>query len=146
MTLCYNRNLEFKEEYLNLLSVYPKISDLISEVPLITLASKLERGRNEIKSSEVHSIAIREISNWGLGVPVDKNLRGFGNDSCGRFLCPSNRDWTDPMCVNCPSYFHVEPTNICTASDNRSNHLKSRSHTTISRVSFGRMSRLTCRT
>ena len=88
-----------REEYLNLLAINPKIPDLLSQVSLPKLAAKLEHGRNQVKSTQVHSISRGEISNWGFGVPVDKHLRGFGDNVCGHLLCPSNRDWTDPVYV-----------------------------------------------
>lgn len=59
----------------------------------------LERGRNNFRSAQVHSIGVDEIHKWELGVPSNKSVRGFGNDVCGRLLCPSNRDWTDPAYV-----------------------------------------------
>ena len=104
------RNRGWREEYLNLLSIDPKISDLIPRASsLISLASKLEDGRNEIKSTQVHSISIREISSWGLGVLVQKELRGFGDEVCGRLLCPADQDWADPTCVDDPLHFFWFP-------------------------------------
>jgi hypothetical protein len=118
-----------KEEYINLLSINPKISDLITKVTLAELTKKLERGRNEVKSTQVHSIGMKEITNWGLGVPVDKHLRGFSNDVCGHLLCPSNRDWNNAACVN----NHFSPfcsivaglTELHIALNNRFERLKS---------------------
>jgi hypothetical protein len=68
-----------------LLSIEPKISDLVHERPPTQLASQLERGRNQFRSAEVYVIT-REIAAWGIGVPENKQLRGFGNDVCGRLL------------------------------------------------------------
>jgi len=101
--LCWHSDRTYREGYLNLLSIEPKISDLVAERPLTELTLQLDRGRNEFRNSQVHSI--RElISGWGLGVPEEGHLRGFGNDVCGRLLCPSTQDWEDPTCVaNNPS-------------------------------------------
>ena len=86
-----------------MLSIEPKISDLVRERPLMQLASQLERGRNQFRSAEVHLIA-RDIPTWGIGVPEGKQLRGFGNDVCGRLLCPSTCDWDDATYVAIISY------------------------------------------
>ena len=88
----------YREGYLNLLSIEPKISDLVAERPLTELTSQLDKGRNEFRNSQVHVIHDR-IPSWGIGVPEDKQLRGFGSDVCGRLLCPSTQDWEDPMCA-----------------------------------------------
>jgi hypothetical protein len=89
----------YREGYLNLLSIEPKISDLVAERPLSELTSQLDRGRNEFRNSQVHLIQ-EQIPSWGIGVPEDKQLRGFGNDVCGRLLCPPTQDWEDPTCVS----------------------------------------------
>lgn len=77
-----------------MLTIEPKISDLVHERPLTQLASQLEHGRNQFRSSEVHVIT-NEVVTWGIGIPGDKQLRGFGDDICGRLLCPSTYDWTN---------------------------------------------------
>lgn len=77
-----------------MLTIEPKISDFVQEQPLTQLTSQLERGRNQFKSTEVHMIT-REVATWGIGIPGDKQLRGFGDDICGRLLCPSTYDWAD---------------------------------------------------
>ncbi|KAF9785950.1 hypothetical protein BJ322DRAFT_754912 [Thelephora terrestris] len=86
----------YREEYINLLSIEPKIADLLADRELPDLVRDLEKGRNEFRNSQVHSIS-NQISSWGIGVPDDKHLRGFGNDICGRLLCPSTKDWGDPI-------------------------------------------------
>ena len=97
--MCCHSDRAYREGYLNLLSIEPKISDLVTERPLTELTLQLDKGRNEFRNSQVHSI--RElISSWGLGVPEDGRLRGFGDDVCGRLLCPSTQDWEDPTCVS----------------------------------------------
>jgi len=88
----------YREGYLNLLCIEPKISDLVTERPLTELTFQLDKGRNEFRNSQVHSIRDL-ISGWGFGIPDDGQLRGFGDDICGRLLCPSTRDWDDPTCV-----------------------------------------------
>ena len=93
---CCRSNARYKEEYLNLLSIEPKIQDLVTERPLSELASQLDLGRTEVRSSQVFLIS-GGISKWDIGVPENKHLRGFGNDVCGRLLCPSNRDWDNPV-------------------------------------------------
>lgn len=82
-----------------MLAIEPKISDLICDRSPTQLASQLEHARNQFRSAEVHLIT-REASSWGLGVPQDKQLRGFGNDVCGRLLCPSTHDWTEEVYVH----------------------------------------------
>lgn len=96
---CSNRT--YREGYLNLLSIEPKISDFVTSHSLAELMSQLDKGRNEFRNSQVHTICDR-ISGWGTGVPGDKQLRGFGSDVCGRLLCPPTHDWENPMYV--PKY------------------------------------------
>ena len=86
-----------------MLSIEPKISDLVRERPPTQLASQLERGRSQFRSAEVYVIT-REIAAWGIGVPENKQLRGFSNDVCGRLLCPSTCDWADE------TYVHIHST------------------------------------
>lgn len=86
----------YREEYINLLSVEPKIADLISTHTPADLSLNLDKGRREFRNAQVHSIS-NKISIWVKGVPENKHLRGFENDVCGRLLCPSTRDWEDPM-------------------------------------------------
>jgi len=86
------------EDYLNLISIEPKVSDLVAERPPTEIVKQLNKGRNEFRSSQVHRIQ-HDISNWGIGVPCEKRLRGLGNDVCGRLLCPSTQDWCDLTCV-----------------------------------------------
>ena len=81
----------YREEYINLLSIEPKMSDLLTDRPLAQLTLQMDKGRNEFRNSQVHSIS-NQISSWGIGVPDNKQLRGFGNDTCGRLLCPSTQD------------------------------------------------------
>ena len=71
---------------------------MIADVPLADLARQLDKGRNEIRNSQVYSISER-ISSWGIGVPEEKCLRGFGDNVCGRLLCPSTQEWEDPTYV-----------------------------------------------
>ena len=54
--------------------------------------SQLNKGRSEFHNSEVYVINDK-ISCWGFGIPENKHLRGFGNDVCGRLMCPSTQDW-----------------------------------------------------
>jgi hypothetical protein len=65
---------------------------MLPDHSLDDLARQLDRGRNEFRNSQVHSITT-QISGWGIGVPAEKRLRGFGNDICGKLLCPSTQDW-----------------------------------------------------
>jgi hypothetical protein len=83
---------------LDLLSIEPKIRDLVTERPMAELAFQLDRGRNKFRSSQVHSVNA-EIAGWGIGVPGEKDVRGFGDDVCGRLLCPSTLDWENPVYV-----------------------------------------------
>ena len=68
-----------------MLSIEPKISDLVCEQPPTQLALQLECGRNQFRSAEVYVIT-KEIAAWGTGVPKNKQLRRFSDDVCGR-LC-----------------------------------------------------------
>jgi hypothetical protein len=84
----------------------------------------MDKGRNELRNSQVHSIT-NTISSWGIGVPEDKKLRGFGNDTCGRLLCPSTQDWNDPMFVYITLYlFFLVPIEL-TPSHRTRERLKS---------------------
>ncbi|KAF9779677.1 hypothetical protein BJ322DRAFT_1024523 [Thelephora terrestris] len=71
----------YREEFINLLSIEPKISDLLTDWPLADLMQQLDKGRNEFRDSQVHSIS-SQMSGWGVGVPEDKKLCGFGNNVC----------------------------------------------------------------
>ena len=51
----------------------------------------------------------RDIAVWGLGIPSDKQLRGFNDDICGRLLCPSTKDWNDEMYVHCATLPPLSP-------------------------------------
>ena len=84
---------------MNLISVEPKIPDLAANHPLTDIVVQLDKGRKEFRNSQVHSISNR-IPSWGFKVPQDKQLRGFGDDVCGKLLCPSTQDWGNPTCVH----------------------------------------------
>lgn len=88
----------YREEYLNLTFIEPKVKDLVADCPLAEVVAQLKKGRNEFRNSQVHTIC-QKISTWGIGVPDEKHLRGFGDDVCGRLLCPSTQDWGDPTYV-----------------------------------------------
>lgn len=95
--LCRHSEQRYREEYIDLKAIEPKISDLLSSARPNAIAQQLDKGRNEFRNSQVHIIT-EKISGWGItGIPEDKHLRGFGDDVCGRFLCPSTLDWEDPM-------------------------------------------------
>jgi len=85
-------NRGYREQYITRVSIEPKIEDMLPDHLLDVLARQLDRGRNEFRNSQVHSITT-QISGWGIGVPDEKRLRGFGNDVCGKLLCPSTQDW-----------------------------------------------------
>ena len=70
-----------------MLSVEPKISDLVRDLEtgshdrsLAQLAQQLEAGCNQFRSAEVHVIT-KEVADWEIGVPSNRQLRGFGNDA-----------------------------------------------------------------
>ena len=88
----------YQAEYINLVSIEPKIPDLVAEHPPAELALQMDKGRNEFRNSQVHLIH-DWISSWGIGVPEAKQLQGFGNDVCGQLLCPPNLDQEDPMYI-----------------------------------------------
>ena len=93
---CYHSEQRYREEYIDLRAIEPKISDLLSSARPSVIARQLDKGRNEFRNSQVHIIT-EKISGWGIaGIPEDKYLRGFGDDVCGRLLCPSTLDWDDP--------------------------------------------------
>lgn len=95
LTVSHHSDGAYREGYLNLLSIEPKISDLVTDRPLAEIASQLDKGRSEFRNSEI-CVINDKISRWGFGVPEDKHLRGFGNDVCGRLMCPSTQDWENP--------------------------------------------------
>jgi hypothetical protein len=59
---------------------------MLPDHPLDDLARQLDRGRNEFRNLQVHSIST-QISGWGIGVPDEKQLCGFGDDIYGKLLC-----------------------------------------------------------
>ena len=85
-----------RDEYRNLLSVEPRIPDILTRVPLLDAARILRDGREAFRASQTHSIATN-IPLWPTGytVPSKKVFRGFMDDICGQLLCPPEHDWDD---------------------------------------------------
>jgi len=82
---------------MNLLSVDPRLVDVLSRKPADEAAKLLGRGRDELRTSETHAIA-KAIPLWPTGyrIPGLKSLRGINDDVCGGLLCPPSYNWNDP--------------------------------------------------
>lgn len=105
----FDRDRELREDYQNLLSVEPRLVDVLTRKPTADAAKLLTFGRDSFRTSEVHLVA-KEIPLWPTGypIPAPKALRGFNNDICGGLLCPPLHNWNDP------EYLH--PPSLCTFS------------------------------
>lgn len=93
----YNSDRQLREDYQNLLSVDPRLVDVLHRKPTAEAAKLLTFGRDAFRTSEVHVI-VKEIPLWPTGhnIPASKMLRGVNNDICGGLLCPPSLDWDDP--------------------------------------------------
>lgn len=93
----FTRDRELREDYQNLLSVEPRLADVLSRKPNDEAARLLTKGRDSLRNSEVHKVG-KEISSWPTGytIPGSKDLRGVTDDVCGKLLCPPSHNWNDP--------------------------------------------------
>ena len=93
----FNRERQMKDEYQNLLSVEPKVPDILTRVTLLKAAKILRDGREAFRSSQAHTISTT-ISLWSTGYAINPNkiYRGLMDDTCGRLLCPPEHNWDDP--------------------------------------------------
>jgi hypothetical protein len=87
-----------RDEYQKLLSVEPKIPDILTRVPLLKAARTLKDGREAFRSSQAHTIST-DIPLWSTGYAItpNKHCRGLMDDTCGQLLCPPEHNWDDPM-------------------------------------------------
>jgi hypothetical protein len=92
-----DRDRELREDYRNLLSVNPKLLDVLSHKSTSDAAKALTSGRDAFRNTENHRI-IKEIPLWptGYNIPGAKAMRGINDDVCGGLLCPPQHDWNDP--------------------------------------------------
>jgi len=92
-----DRDRELREDYQNLLSVDPRLLDVLTRKSNDEAARLLTLGRDGFRNSEVHAIS-KAIPLWPTGhnIPASKPLRGVNNDVCGALLCPPSYDWDDP--------------------------------------------------
>jgi hypothetical protein len=95
-----DRDRQLREDYQNLLSVEPRLADVLSRKANDEAAKCLSVGRDSFRNSQVHTIG-EEISSWPVGytIPGQKALRGFNDDVCGRLLCPPAYNWNDPSYI-----------------------------------------------
>ena len=85
-----------RDEYRNLLSVEPRIPDILTRVSLLNAAKALRDGQEAFRTSQTHLVVVT-ISLWPTGykIPSNKGCRGFMDDTCGRLLCPPEHNWDD---------------------------------------------------
>jgi hypothetical protein len=94
----FDRDRELREDYQNLLSVEPRLADVLSRKPNDEAARLLMQGRDAFRNSEVHMVG-KVISSWPTSYAIhgSKALRGVNDNVCGRLLCPPAHDWNNPL-------------------------------------------------
>lgn len=93
-----DRDRELREDYQNLLSVDPRLVDVLTRKPTDQAARLLSKGRESFRNCEVHAIT-GAISLWPtrFKIPGQRVLRGVVDDVCGALLCSPLHNWDDPM-------------------------------------------------
>ena len=96
--MMHDRDRELREDYQNLLSVDPRLVDVLTRKPTDQAARLLTKGRESFHNCEVHAIA-GMISLWPtrFKIPGQRPLRGVGDDVCGALLRSPLHNWDDPM-------------------------------------------------
>ncbi|EPQ53858.1 hypothetical protein GLOTRDRAFT_131188 [Gloeophyllum trabeum ATCC 11539] len=88
--------------YAELLELAPWIRDELrrrgpgGSVPI---ARALEDGRKAARADDISGVkrCIQDWHDFVPALPLKKNMRGFRHEECGRLLCPTIYDWTDPV-------------------------------------------------
>ena len=94
------RDRELREDYQNLLSVDPRLVNVLTRKQTDQAARLLTKGKESFRNCEIHSIT-GAIASWPtrFTIPGPKHLRGVNNDICGALLCSPLHNWDDPTCV-----------------------------------------------
>jgi hypothetical protein len=87
---------ELREHYQELVSLEPRIVDVLSHRSTVDVAKLLTSGRNALRTSEVHHV-VKDLPLWPTNykIPASKARRGINDDVCGGLLCPPLYDWND---------------------------------------------------
>lgn len=93
-----DRDRELREDYQNLLSVDPRLVNVLTHKSTDQAARLLTKGRESFRNCQIHSIS-GAISLWSthFSIPGPKHLRGVNSDVCGALLCLPLHNWDDPM-------------------------------------------------